>query len=149
MQSHDIDDAGLESYTCTWYRVLLEVYPVFSNVSTLAWWMTPETMSLLPKQPLYRTSGGLGSMGLLFRFSKFPKVQQYFGPGRSCCSGRKPVRLGKSAQKYPWEPRNVWRGTKPDMEKPPVSSLTKKKIHFKENGHGWEMCEGSLLAFQL
>ena len=38
------------------------------------------------------------------------RAEQYFGPGRGCCSGRKPVRFGKSTRKYPWVPRNVWSG---------------------------------------
>ena len=43
-------------------------------------------------------------------FGRIYRTEQYFGPGRGCCSGRKPVRFGKSAQKYPWVPKNVWSG---------------------------------------
>ena len=43
-------------------------------------------------------------------FGRIYRTEQYFGPRRGCCSGRKPVRFGKSAQKYPRVPRNVWSG---------------------------------------
>ena len=36
--------------------------------------------------------------------------EQYFAPGRGFCSGRKPLRFIKPAQKYPWVPKNVWSG---------------------------------------
>ena len=38
-------------------------------------------------------------------FGRIYRTEQYFGPGRGCCFGRKPVRFGKSAKKYPWVPR--------------------------------------------
>ena len=40
----------------------------------------------------------------------FPSNSITRSPGRGCCSGRKSVRFGKSAQKYPRVPRNVWSG---------------------------------------
>ena len=43
-------------------------------------------------------------------FGRIYRTEQYFGPGRGCRSGRKPVRFGESAQKYPRVPRNVWKG---------------------------------------
>ena len=43
-------------------------------------------------------------------FGRIFRTEQYSGPGRGCCSGRKPVRFGKSPQKSPRVPRNVWRG---------------------------------------
>ena len=36
-----------------------------------------------------------GFFGLIYR------TEQYFGPDRGCCSGRKPARFGKSEQKIP------------------------------------------------
>ena len=64
---------------------------------------------VLPKNPL-----GFGKIGIFRgktpRLGKSRESPPFPGSGRGWSSDRKLVRLGKSAQKYPWVTRNVWRG---------------------------------------
>ena len=43
-------------------------------------------------------------------FGRIYRTKQFFSPARGCCSGRKPVRLGNSAQNYTWIPKYVRSG---------------------------------------